>query len=84
MMEESALMESSDAFLARIRTMNSPRAVAGRDSVLDCGSPLPLFPARAAWESARDWRSSKPGGFAPVQEESPDALLARFETMKRI
>src|SRR5881628_3586236 len=34
-------------------SMNSPRAVAGRDSVLDCGSPLPLFLARVGWESAR-------------------------------
>src|SRR5439155_16265895 len=38
---------------ACIGTMNSPRAVAGRDSVLDCGSPLPLFLARVGWESAR-------------------------------
>ena len=51
---------------ARFGTINSPRAVARRDSVLDCGKteqqigvcacaprPLPLFLACTGWESAR-------------------------------
>jgi len=37
------LMESPLSLCAGIATRNSPRAVARRDSVLDCGSPLPLF-----------------------------------------
>src|SRR6266699_5824158 len=55
---------------ALIGTMNSPRAVAWRDSVLDCGKteqqigmcacaprPLPLFLACTGWESARGLRN---------------------------
>ena len=41
------IMGSLDSLCARIGTMNSPRAVAWRDRVLDCGSPLPLSLTRA-------------------------------------
>src|SRR3989440_12083900 len=68
-------MESLLSLCARIGTMNLPRAVARRDSVLDCGKteqqigmcacaprPLPLLLARAGWESARGLAQSKPVG----------------------
>ena len=46
-------MQSPLSLSACIGTMNSRRAVARPDSVLDCGSHLPLFLACTGWESAR-------------------------------
>src|SRR6266536_1631947 len=46
-------------FSACIETMNPPRAVACRDSVVECGSPLPLFLACTGGESARGLAQSK-------------------------
>src|SRR5437773_1996138 len=53
---------ASFRFCACVGTMNLPRAVSRRDSVLDCGSPLPLLLPRAEWESARGLAQSKPVG----------------------
>ena len=46
-------------FFARVGTTNSLRAVPRRDSVLDCGSPLPLFLACSGRDSARGLAQSK-------------------------
>ena len=49
---QARFMESLLSLCARFGTMNSPRALARRDSVLDCGSPLPLLLGCTGWESA--------------------------------
>src|SRR6266536_2875020 len=50
---------ASTASWLRIEAMSLPRAVAWRDSVVECGSPLPLFPACVGGESARGLAQSK-------------------------
>src|SRR5439155_9463259 len=74
-------------------TLNSPRSLARRDSVLDCGSPLPLFLACTGWESARGLakqncsfsralvgkQSTTWRHFAPVHGESPFALRMHWD-----
>src|SRR5207247_4303674 len=48
-LRDGRFVESPDAFSARIGTMNSGRAVALRESVLECGSPyvFSVFAGRA-------------------------------------
>src|SRR5436309_13200595 len=48
-LRDGRFVESPDAFSARIGTMNSGRAVAPRESVLECGSPyvFSVFAGRA-------------------------------------
>jgi len=55
----------------------------GRDSVLDCGSPLPLCSAAPEAKAPEDWRSPKPSGNSQVRsgkvEFSGDAFYSYAE-----
>jgi tetratricopeptide (TPR) repeat protein len=60
---------------------------ATRDSVLDCGSPLPLSEPPTAAKAPEDWRTPKPAGdsSAPLTARSREALktLARHGWLSR-
>src|SRR5436853_4360400 len=56
--------------------MNSPRAVARRDRVLDSGRPLSLFPARAGWKCASRLARSKTWRPLDRFTENPDAFFS--------
>ncbi len=69
-------MECLLSLCARFGTTNSPRSVARRDSVLDCGSPLPLLLGCTGWESAAGPSQDSEG--LPIFVGQPEIFFERF------